>query len=145
MNNSNQILFKAAIEVYAHGVKKNNKVIRFNRKTNQRFISSNPQVKSLESDLVQKLKRKFKGETITGSINAEFLFYYPKSVYFTKKGVRSKNIADLSNLYELPQDALTKAGVIEDDRIIDSHDGSRRIPNLDDKYILVITLTQNKG
>jgi len=39
----------------------------------------------------------------------------------------SKNSPDLSNLYEMPQDLMTKAGIIEDDRLVCSHDGSRII------------------
>lgn len=34
---------------------------------------------------------------------------------------------DLSNLYELPQDALVKSGVLQDDALIESHDGSRKL------------------
>ena len=38
---------------------------------------------------------------------------------------------DLSNLYQAPEDALQAAGVLADDRLIDSHDGSRRVPMCD--------------
>jgi Holliday junction resolvase RusA-like endonuclease len=40
----------------------------------------------------------------------------------------SGNIPDASNLYEFPQDALEAAGIIKDDRLVEHHDGSRRIP-----------------
>jgi hypothetical protein len=40
---------------------------------------------------------------------------------------RSENIPDLSNLYEMPQDLLQEAGVLLNDRQIESHDGSRRV------------------
>lgn len=38
----------------------------------------------------------------------------------------TRHIVDLSNLYELPQDALQKAGILENDALIESHDGSRK-------------------
>ena len=40
----------------------------------------------------------------------------------------SGNMPDASNLYEFPQDALEKAGIITNDRLVEHHDGSRRIP-----------------
>jgi len=39
----------------------------------------------------------------------------------------SGNIPDASNLYQAPEDALQAAGVLEDDRLVESHDGSRRV------------------
>lgn len=39
----------------------------------------------------------------------------------------SGNLPDLSNLYQMPEDLLQYAGVIEDDRLIAGHDGSRRV------------------
>ena len=39
----------------------------------------------------------------------------------------SGNLPDQSNLYQAPEDSLQRAGVIEDDRQVESHDGSRRI------------------
>ena len=35
---------------------------------------------------------------------------------------------DQSNLYQASEDALQAAGVLADDRLIDSHTGSRRVP-----------------
>ena len=34
---------------------------------------------------------------------------------------------DLSNLYQLPEDCLQQAGIIENDNLIESHDLSRRL------------------
>ena len=39
----------------------------------------------------------------------------------------SGNLPDASNLYEFPQDAMQRAGILADDRIVEHHDGSRRI------------------
>ena len=39
----------------------------------------------------------------------------------------SLTLPDASNLYQLPEDALQAAGVLADDRQVESHDGSRRV------------------
>jgi len=38
----------------------------------------------------------------------------------------TKRLPDLSNLYQLGEDALEKSGILENDRLISGHDGSRR-------------------
>lgn len=48
--------------------------------------------------------------------------------FFTQKGARSKHLPDLSNAVELPLDCLQAAGIIYDDNLVCSLDGSRRIP-----------------
>lgn len=50
-------------------------------------------------------------------INGKFVFYF--------KNHQAE--ADLSNLYEGPQDELQTYGIIKDDRLIHSHDGSRKV------------------
>jgi Holliday junction resolvase RusA-like endonuclease len=40
--------------------------------------------------------------------------------------LKDKRRYDLSNLYQGPEDALVKAGILEDDSLIQSHDGSRK-------------------
>ena len=64
--------------------------------------------------------------TLKGDLWVIFRFYFKN--YHTKDGKRSEKINDLSNLYELPQDCLQAAGVIENDADIVSHDRSRRLP-----------------
>lgn len=58
-------------------------------------------------------------------LNVQFHFYI-------KAKASSKNLPDLSNLYQFPEDMLETAGVIADDRQIEGHDGSRRICLCDD-------------
>ena len=41
----------------------------------------------------------------------------------------SMKLGDLSNLIQMPEDALQKAGVIKDDALIVSYDGSRKLPS----------------
>lgn len=40
--------------------------------------------------------------------------------------LKDKKKYDLSNLYQGPEDALVKAGILQDDVLIASHDGSRK-------------------
>jgi Holliday junction resolvase RusA-like endonuclease len=71
-------------------------------------------------------KNELKLQTLTGDLWVVFRFYFKN--YHTKEGRRSERVNDLSNLYELPQDCLQSAGVIENDSDIVSHDWSRRLP-----------------
>lgn len=43
-----------------------------------------------------------------------------------------RGFPDASNLYQFPEDLLEQAGVIENDRDVEHHDGSRRICMCDD-------------
>lgn len=90
---------------------------------------------------LEKLKQRI-DEPITKDLNAKFTFFFPKTVYFTKKGARNQKLPDLSNLYELPQDVLQNVGIILNDTNICSHDGSRRAPTDDPKYFIEIELTE---
>jgi Holliday junction resolvase RusA-like endonuclease len=56
------------------------------------------------------------GPTIDYPISIKFLFYR-----------NNKRKVDLSNLYEFPQDILEGAGIIANDNLIESHDGSRKL------------------
>lgn len=53
---------------------------------------------------------------ISYRMHVKFLFY---------RGDR--RVVDLSNLYEHPQDSLQRAGIIANDSLIESHDGSRKL------------------
>lgn len=105
-------------ECEGHVVKKNNRPIWNGRP------GKSKRLQEAEQFLYLKLSA-LRTQTITDYMQATFVFYYPYDKIYTKKGTVSKLLADLSNLYELPQDQLTKAGIIEDDRLIQSHDGSR--------------------
>lgn len=124
-------LFYAKIPVESHSIKKNNKEIRFNRATGQRFIASNKRVLSAQSHLVSQLRSRANllhlYKPIECPVWTLLLFWFKD--YFTQKGVVSKKLPDLSNLYQLPEDCLQKAGILVDDNQIHSHDLSRRLPS----------------
>jgi Holliday junction resolvase RusA-like endonuclease len=58
--------------------------------------------------------------------------------YYTKTGERRRTLPDLSNLYEMPQDCLQTAGIIDNDTDIISHDGSRRLPGVENRLEILI-------
>lgn len=126
----NNILFHCRIEVEKHLAKKNNRPIYRNKYTHRVTLGKSSNLKMQEHQYLYKFRQekiKQKLDTITTPVQATMLFYFPKDVFFTKKGTINKNLPDLSNLYELPQDCLTTAGVIYDDQLIFSHDFSRRL------------------
>lgn len=139
------ILFKALIEVETHSPKKNKHRICYNRKTGQRFVASDMKTIKRENYLVERIKNVFThiyaANKVTDFINCKMVFYFPKDAFYTKKGLINKKLPDLSNLYELPQDALQRAGVIENDWQIVGHDGSTRAVSFDEKYYLEIEIT----
>ncbi len=115
------LLFEAAIKVESHVSKKNNRPI-YGRGT-RKFIGKSDKLIIAEKYLTQMLfleKRRQNLTTIIGDIHCEMKFE------FSDKNSRSLKLCDLSNLYELPQDCLQQAGIIENDRFIQSHDGSRK-------------------
>ena len=138
----NKILFKCRVQVSRHSSKKNEKEPR--RRGNRTFIGKSEKALICEKWLTQRLtieKLKQRVETISCDLNAKLIFYFPQTIYFTKKGERSKKLPDTSNLYELPQDIMQKLQIIENDTQICSHDGSRRLPSEDNQYWLEIELT----
>jgi len=139
------VLFDCTIQVSRHSSKKNEKIARRNAKTNKLFIGKSSKALHCEQWLLHKLmieRLKQRIDKIECDINAEFVFYFPKSVYYTKEGVRSRKLPDLSNLYELPQDCLQQTLIILNDTQIVSHNGSRRESSEASFYSLRIILSK---
>jgi Holliday junction resolvase RusA-like endonuclease len=144
--NDFNILFSALIPVEKHAVKKNGRNIYRNRKTNRVFLGKSEKLKSAENYLINhfyNLKFKQRLETIDCGINAQFVFYFPESEYFTKKGARNQKLPDISNLYQIVEDCLESSKIISNDTNIDSHDGSQRRPVVGDQHYLEIVLTKS--
>lgn len=137
-------IFKCIIDLDRFPIKKNSKEIFMNRSTGKRFISTNNKAKVLIDKLNAKLlteKLKQRIDTINYDVNIQMQFFFPKSVYFTKQGKRSSKVADLSNLYQAIEDSLQKVGILQNDSLICSHDGSGRYP-IEDSYKLKIVITR---
>ncbi len=127
------------IPVENHLSKKNGRPIFFNKLRQRHFIGKDARLKSAEDHMILEMKMQRISQNIMDPICERiwtiFHFYFSKEDYFTKKGDISLKLPDLSNLYELPQDSLQKAGIILNDTQIESHDLSRRLysdkPRLD--------------
>jgi Holliday junction resolvase RusA-like endonuclease len=133
-------VFELLIEVEKHVVQKNRQQIRFSKSKRRRFIAKSDQAQRAANELTQRLliyKLQNRLETIDFDVTAEFIFYYPQSKFFTKKGVRSKNLADVSNLIELPQDCLQKSKILADDNLICKVEAKRGISENESHIIYV--------
>lgn len=139
------ILFKCMIPLSRHSSKKNEKEPGFNITTRKFFVKAKEGAIKSKNELNQRLqieRLKQRVDLISCDINAKFIFYFPETKFFTKKGERNKNLPDLSNLYEMPQDCLQFAKIIEDDTYIVSHNGSERRPIEGARYWLEIELSR---
>lgn len=114
-----------------HVVKKNNRPIHKHRRTGIRSIGKSQRLINAEEAMTLEFQQQAIVQNLRETLNqpmwAVFHFYFTKETFFTKKGKISKNLPDLTNLIELPQDCLTNAGIIEDDSLIHSVDMSRRL------------------
>lgn len=131
-------------EVPYHAVLKNGKEIKYSFKSRRSYIGSSDRAITAAETLRLDLRRiKFREklyETIEGPIRLQILFYFNN--WYTKKGKMSKTVADTSNLYQIIEDALEHkfVKIISNDRLVDNHDGSRRLPSEDDRNWLHIKI-----
>lgn len=127
--NEPKLLFSAKVYVDRHVSKKNGRDTH--GRGRRRFPGKSPKLRTAENTyMFQLLKQKRAhgiNEPIRSDVHLLCRFYF-KNYYLKRKKVRSRKLNDQSNLYELPQDILKKAGIIEDDCQVCSHDGSRRLP-----------------
>jgi Holliday junction resolvase RusA-like endonuclease len=132
-----EALFKFSTEVPKHWSLKNNNRIR--RAGPRIFVGKEQALINDKLYLTLQLRQAWGGKApICHKIHARFRFYFAN--YYTKKGDMNMKLGDLSNLLQLPEDALQDAGVIFDDAFISSHDGSRKLPSINGKNILEIEL-----
>lgn len=131
--------FICVIQLEKHGSKKNRKTIARNRKTGKMFIRSDDAEALISQSMTKRFFYEAQAQGImkpyTGPVWMQATFVFKREDFFCKAkgkggpaGRRNSKIPDLSNLYQLPEDCLQSAKVIENDSQIDSHDGSRRIP-----------------
>ena len=124
-------IFRARFEVHSHVSKKNNRPIHKNMRTGKVFLGKGRHLQDAERIMVMHIERAksaYPPGPIVEDVHCCFRFYF--NDYYTKEVERRKNMPDLSNLFELPQDVLQKCGVIKNDSQIVSLDGSRRLPGV---------------
>lgn len=99
-------------------LKNSKQIVRVNGRT---IIKSNPNVEAYQHKAIAQLCEQSRNcMPINQHINVAI-----KSFGAWKRS--SENLPDASNLYQMPEDLLQAAGIIENDRQIESHDGSKRI------------------
>ena len=87
----------------------------------RRIIKSNPKVEAYQHRAIESLVRQWGDrEPIRVPVSVAIKSFLPMRS-------DSGNLPDASNLYQCPEDLLQAAGIIEDDRQIEHHDGSRRV------------------
>lgn len=115
-------------------MKNNNKIRRVGKRI---FLGKQQALINDRDYLILKLKEKWQNrETIKGPVHVAMKFYFKD--FFTKKGTMNLKLGDLDNLCCLPLDALQAAGVIENDSLVMSLDGTRKLPS--DRNRLSITI-----
>lgn len=130
-------LFSCKLKVTKHFSQKNSKRI-FNGR-----LVQDPKVAAHKNSLIKHLqikKLQSRIDTITTPVQLECVFHYPNSVFYTKKGTINKKLIDLSNSLQGVEDALQASGIIHDDNLIFSLDGSTRKPSEDNAYYLTIRI-----
>jgi Holliday junction resolvase RusA-like endonuclease len=80
-----------------------------------KYLVSNSKYQKWEKHAILQAKTQWKGAPLDTWLRMTAAFYLPTA-----------RKSDLSNLYEAPQDMLEKAGILTNDNLIVSHDGSRR-------------------
>ncbi len=131
------LLFKFTTEVPKHwSMKNNNRIRKCGART---FVGKEQRLINDKIMLTLQLREAWRGNApICTKVHAVFKFFFAD--YYTKKGEMNLKLGDLSNLLQLPEDALQAAGIIHDDALIASYDGSRKHPSINGKNILEIEL-----
>ena len=137
-------LFKASIPVRRHTNQKNSRDLRFHTTPTglRAYTATNRENRSDLDFLVLSLRQRAielrLDKPIDHPVYGVFKLFFPWSIFYTQDGRISRRLIDLSNALQGPEDALQKAGIIENDSLICSYDGSRRLPA--DEYRLEIEL-----
>ena len=103
-------------------VLKNSKQIAFNRRTGRPFVISNKRVETYRHKMLALLCAEW--GPLTEPIRSPVRM---QAIFFGSWKSTNASLPDLSNLYQMPEDLLEEAGVIENDRQIESHAGSCRV------------------
>lgn len=110
-----EVLFKTTIPGRA-GILKNSKQLCVNRKTGRRFMRSSERYQAFEKHAILHIRQVHIKSTIDFPVNLKAVFYFKDH----------QNEADLSNLYGGIEDILEDAGVLANDKLIYSHNGSAK-------------------
>lgn len=132
------MIFHFKAKVQRQWSMKNNNVIR--RAGSRLFVGKQQSLINDRDWLILQLKQAWQNEPISTPVHVTYKFYFKD--FYTKKNQMNLKLGDLDNLLALPNDCLQKAGVIKDDALIMSFDGTRKLPG--DENILEIILQNYK-
>lgn len=111
-----EVLFQCVIPGRARILKNNKKLIRL-KSTGRMIPVSSDRYKKWEIFASLFISRARKLKTIDYPVNVQMVFYFKDH----------QHESDLSNCYQGIEDTLQKCDVIKDDKLIYSHDGSRKV------------------
>lgn len=99
-------------------IKKNSTQRKYSFKHKRTFTMPSDKYLAWENLAVLQLRSQWKNkDAIANKVHIKFTFHF--SNY--------KNEPDLSNCLEGPQDALVKAGILTNDKLVNSYDGTRKV------------------
>lgn len=101
-------------------IKKNGRPIHRNHRTGRPILGKSKKLIDAEADALWQIKEQ------SGDIIEPLPIAYKMHIKFLFFRADRRHV-DLSNLYEFPQDILQKSGIIQNDCLIESHDGSRKL------------------
>lgn len=106
---------------------KNHTEIAINRATGQRFVRIGKRARQWQADAIRQLvEQRGRRRTFREPVYVEYIAY------------QTSDIADIDNLEAALFDALKKALVIEDDRLIHDHRGRKAIDALRPRFEVMI-------
>lgn len=113
-----QKVFEATIELPYHASQKNSKRI-FKKRSGQLFLGSTSRVQTAKIILLRELQKRARTlgicKPFDHRLRAVLLFGFPRTKFFTKRGLENQKLGDCSNLAQIVEDALQKSGIIKDD------------------------------
>lgn len=128
-------LFQLELNVNRHWSQKNNNTIR--RSGKRLFVGKEQRLINDKNWLILQLRQAWQNKkTISRPVHVKLTFAFKD--YYTLKNEMNLKLGDLDNLLCLPLDALTAAGVIRDDALVMSLDGSRKVPGAANKLSIEI-------
>lgn len=121
------ILYHTRFEIPRHFSKKNSKTILGRTR---KFIGNSKEFKAIEEHILLNLRspRNHRNFNKPISIGVRVVFLLFCENYLTQTGRRNLKLIDLSNSVQIYEDCLEKAEIIENDTMIESIDGSKRLP-----------------
>ena len=116
-----KLLFTCKYNVQNHVSKKNSRPIRRSKRSNKPFLGKSAKLVGAEYQNALKLqfyRNKQMLEPISSNCDMQITIGFNKNHFVTKKNSINLKRGDTTNLVEIYQDSLEKAGIIKNDALI---------------------------